>query len=316
MPRLLAFLLVALCAGAVSACGGPYTSSTSVIEPRPTSTLSTTSSASATFTPATIMTEPATVLPVATAAPTLAPLTAGQAATLESQAGPGYGSPARSVGGAYDGFPTPGFLAGTGWGEYEHGPTNLPVVALTFDAGGTGIYAQQLLDILTSHHVQATFFVTGRFVLSNPQIVREMAADHFQIANHTEDHYNLENLTDAQIRAELDQVNQQIQTLTGVNTKPFFRPPYGARDDRVLSVAATDGYRSIYWTADTLDWMASSTPASVLARAVAGMTPGAIFLEHVGAPQSIVALPTILSDLQARHLQPVTVDQLVADGGA
>ncbi len=91
------------------------------------------------------------------------------------------------------------------------------------------------------------------------------------------------------------------------------RMPYGSRDKRVLRVVGQAGYRSIYWTVDSLDWRDGATPQGVAARVLRNVGPGDIVVEHCATTATAGALPTILDGLQARGLAVVTVSDLLRD---
>jgi peptidoglycan/xylan/chitin deacetylase (PgdA/CDA1 family) len=93
--------------------------------------------------------------------------------------------------------------------------------------------------------------------------VRRIHADGDKIGNHTMHHFDLRTLPDEQVCSELNQANQVLTNLTGVTTRPYYRPPYGSRDDRVRGLVAQLGYRTVYWTVNTLDWQPSATPDSI-----------------------------------------------------
>src|ERR1700726_2002366 len=47
-------------------------------------------------------------------------------------------------------------------------------IALTYDDGPNDPHTLRLLEVLTKHSVQATFFLIGRYVQQHPEIVREI----------------------------------------------------------------------------------------------------------------------------------------------
>src|SRR5437660_1523911 len=51
------------------------------------------------------------------------------------------------------------------------------VVALTFDAGADRGYAEDILDTLAESGIPATFGITGRWALANPDLVERVAAE-------------------------------------------------------------------------------------------------------------------------------------------
>jgi peptidoglycan-N-acetylmuramic acid deacetylase len=55
------------------------------------------------------------------------------------------------------------------------------------------------------------------------------------------------------VRDEITRAERAIIQVSGQDPKPRWRAPYGARDEWVLKIAKNLGYRSIYWTLDSLD---------------------------------------------------------------
>ena len=64
------------------------------------------------------------------------------------------------------------------------------IAYLTFDDGPTTIATPTILDILKEEKVKATFFVIGKSVNKNPEIVKRAYNEGHYIANHGYDHNN------------------------------------------------------------------------------------------------------------------------------
>src|SRR6202166_696109 len=71
-------------------------------------------------------------------------------------------------------------------------PETLPLgdheVVLTFDDGPLPRNSNQILEILASQCVKATFFTIGRMALAYPEGVRKLAAAGHSIGTHSQDH--------------------------------------------------------------------------------------------------------------------------------
>jgi len=120
-------------------------------------------------------------------------------------------------------------------------------------------------------------------------------------------------LSDEEIGEQLRVVEQWVMELTGQSTKPYWRPPYGDRDDRERRVVQENGYLTIYWTYAVWDWLIPPTPPEeVLRYAVEGARNGAIVVMHVGAQETADALPWIIEELRARGYRLVTLSELLA----
>src|SRR6185437_4519199 len=66
-----------------------------------------------------------------------------------------------------------------------------PRVALTFDDGPTAGSTDRILDLLGEMNVKAGFFVIGRNVEGEPELLRRIDAEGHLVGNHTYDHSRL-----------------------------------------------------------------------------------------------------------------------------
>ncbi len=194
--------------------------------------------------------------------------------------------------------------------EISRGPRDAKKVALTFDAGSTSEPTRQIIKALEDANVKATFFLTGKWVEENEELAKKIADNGYPIGNHTYSHADLTKTSNNGIAYELSKTEGIIQKTTGVSTKPLFRTPYGARDARVLRVAMNAGYRSIYWTIDSLDWKPAMTADQVKNRVLSGLDNGAIVLMHCGSSQTATILPDLLKRIKDRGYEIVAVPQL------
>ncbi len=158
------------------------------------------------------------------------------------------------------------------------------MVVFTFDAGSSDVSLTKILEALATHQLTGTFFMTGTWAEKFPEGVKQIAAAGHEIYNHTYSHPHLTQLSDAKILEEFSETEQLVKNLTGKTTKPYFRAPYGERNDHILEVASQSGYQSVYWSTDALDWEESTgmTAEKVRTRVLDNLKPGAIFLMHVG----------------------------------
>ncbi len=167
-------------------------------------------------------------------------------------------------------------------GEISRGNPNKKQIIFTFDAGSGNNSLEKILSVTQNHGVTPTFFVTGKFAEKYPESVKQMAASGAEVFNHTYDHPYLTKITDEQIKKEFAKTEQIISELTGKTTKPFFRPPYGDRNKHVFEIAQSEGYQSVYWTLDALDWETDKTADEVKQRIYNKASNGAIILMHIG----------------------------------
>jgi peptidoglycan/xylan/chitin deacetylase (PgdA/CDA1 family) len=167
-----------------------------------------------------------------------------------------------------------------------------------------------ILEALRAAGVRVTFFLTGRWVTENPDLAREIAAEH-EIANHSFSHPDFAELDDAQILDQMQRAEAVIEQVTGRGTKPFWRAPYGSRNARILGVMAAAGWTiHVLWSADALDWQ-EIAPEQVRANVNAAAHNGAIILQHCGSTQTATVIADELRDLRGRGFSIVTISELV-----
>jgi peptidoglycan/xylan/chitin deacetylase (PgdA/CDA1 family) len=135
--------------------------------------------------------------------------------------------------------------------------------ALTFDDGPNGDTTLRLLDILAAADARATFFLIGKYVRRQPDIVRRIHAAGHAIGNHTESHPNLFWTSPKHTRAEIVECQNALEDIIGAAVR-LFRPPYGARRPNVLATARQLGLTPVLWNVKCFDWAASATPDTIL----------------------------------------------------
>ncbi len=186
------------------------------------------------------------------------------------------------------------------------------VVALTFDDGPHPTQTQQVLAVLQTEHIKATFFMVGKMARYHPEAARAVARAGMLIGDHTENHALLPGMTKAQIAHEIQQGQTSIRTVTGLTTH-WFRSPYGAVTSATRQMARRFGMQTVAWDVDANDW--KSPPAKAISSYVLGrVRPGSIVLLHDSGGHSrantIAALPSIIKRLKKQGYRFVTLDQL------
>ena len=199
--------------------------------------------------------------------------------------------------------------------EVARGDPSRPWVSLVFNAGAGFEPAPAILDVLRRKGVRTTFFLMGWWAEKVPDLVLRMAADGHEIASHGHRVFDLTAVSDAEIVADLEQAEATIAAITGRTTRPLWSPSAGYRDGRVRSIAASLGYRPIYWTVDSSDWQREATADGVRGRVLRGAVNGAIVVMHFDSPRSAdtVAgmLPGLIDALRADGYRLVTISELI-----
>jgi peptidoglycan-N-acetylglucosamine deacetylase len=194
-----------------------------------------------------------------------------------------------------------------------HGNRDLPEVALTFDDGPSSRYTPKYLDILKKYKVPATFFLIGRFVEKNPDLVSREAAEGYTIGNHTYSHADGKITDMNKIKWEISKTTSLIENITHKKER-FFRPPFGYENWRFLGEAELMDYKVILWTLDVADWDPTRTSSFMVNKILSTTTNGTIILLHDGGlsrEADIVALPQIIKGLRKKGFKFVTVEEMV-----
>src|SRR5438128_8814165 len=186
-----------------------------------------------------------------------------------------------------------------------------PYIAMTFDDGPNATLTPKLLDILTAHHIKASFFVIGENVAQHPEVVARAAREGHEIGNHSWSHPNFGKMSDDAVRGELRRTEDAIKSAT--ETGPtLMRPPYGSLTVRQKRWIHDEfGYQIILWDVDPLDWKRPG-PAVVCNRILKETRPGSIVLSHDIHPGTIEAMPATLEQLETKGFKFVTVSELIA----
>lgn len=184
-------------------------------------------------------------------------------------------------------------------------------LAMTFDDGPHPQHTPRLLDMLKQRGIKATFFLVGQNAAQYPEILKRMAAEGHELANHSYTHPILNPLGEGGIRDQLEKTHQAVLGATGITMK-LLRPPYGALTETMRRwTYQTFGYRTILWDVDPLDWKvrdAGRVQSEILGHA----RSGSIVLAHDIHRSTVDAMPETLDALAAKGFKFVTVSELIA----
>ena len=181
------------------------------------------------------------------------------------------------------------------------------VVALTFDDGPNPNTTPVALELLKKYNAKATFFMVGRSVAGNEDIIKQVVAEGHQIGNHSWSHPLLTKVTLEQAKSQINDTTEVLKKASGQDVH-IMRPPYGGINS-AIQAAVSQSF--ILWDVDTLDWKNRNT-ASIM-KEVQKTQPGSIILMHDIHQTSIDALPTVLQYLTEQGFELVTVEELMGD---
>lgn len=215
------------------------------------------------------------------------------------------------------------------------------LLAFTFDGGSDDAHTREILQILRQEKLHCTLFLTGKFILRHPDLVKQMIADGHEIANHTYSHPHLTTFADNHrqdtrpgitrrfVQRQLLRTDSIFFRLTGRHLKPYWRAPYGEYNKAILRWAGEVGYVHIRWSNgfDTYDWVTDEssrlyrTPDAIFRqfqaadrRRSAGLN-GVIVLMHLGSHRSrnhvFEVLPKLIEMLKKKGYQIGSISELL-----
>ncbi|MDU4339291.1 MAG: polysaccharide deacetylase family protein, partial [Streptococcus mitis] len=183
---------------------------------------------------------------------------------------------------------------------------NRKVVALTFDDGPNPATTNQALDTLSKYGIKATFFVLGKNVSGNEEILKRMKADGHVIGNHSWSHPVLSKLSLDEAKKQITDTEDALTKVLGSSSK-LMRPPYGAITDDIRNSLDLS---FIMWDVDSLDWK-SKNEASILTEIQREVKNGSIILMHDIHAESVNALPKVIDYLKGQGYDFVTIPDLL-----
>jgi peptidoglycan-N-acetylglucosamine deacetylase len=171
-------------------------------------------------------------------------------------------------------------------------------IALTIDDGPDPVYTPQVLQVLSTYNVVATFSMIGLHVAAYPQLAREVAEAGHKICNHTWTHSDLVGMRRPAVQDELTRASHAIHAATGVHPG-LFRAPYGAWSPAVIKQCERLQMIPLDWSVDPRDW-AMPGVRRIVRNIMKNTQPGSIILEHDGGgnrSETVAALRIVLPRL-------------------
>lgn len=188
------------------------------------------------------------------------------------------------------------------------GNTNQNALALMVNVDWGAEILPAMLGVFKDKSVKATFFISGKFAKNNPQLVSAVYEDGHEIGNHGYSHPHPDNLSIAENEKEIVSTEEAFNNLN-VKWSKLFAPPYGEHKEHVVKAAENQGYKTIMWTLDTIDWKEPS-PQTIINKLVQKADNGSLILMH---PKkcTLDALPKVIDSLKAKDFTFVTVSEII-----
>ena len=179
------------------------------------------------------------------------------------------------------------------------------LVALTYD-DGPAESTSKLLDVLEKYGAKATFFVVGEQADYYRETLKREADLGMEIGSHTWDHPWLNQLSEEEIREEMDKNDKLVSEITGLPAMKLMRPTGGGISENMLN---TIDKPMIQWDVDTLDWD-HKDPDQTYQRLIDLVQDGSIVLMHDLFSPSADAADRYISALIDMGYKCVTVSEL------
>jgi peptidoglycan/xylan/chitin deacetylase (PgdA/CDA1 family) len=191
-------------------------------------------------------------------------------------------------------------------------PLNDKEVVLTFDDGPLLPYSDQILDVLASQCVKATYFLVGEMARAFPDTVRRIYEEGHTIGTHSDHHpTRFSQLPVEKMRHEIDWGISDVSAALGdpKYLTPFFRIPGLARSDVVERELAARGLTVFSSDTDADDWHHRISGKQIIALAMRRLEARGkgILLLHDIHPTTVAALPGLLKALKDKGFRIVQV---------
>lgn len=202
--------------------------------------------------------------------------------------------------------------------------SKMNVVALTLDDGPKITYTEKMLSLLNRHSIKATFFLVGKEIEKEPDILAKISHFGHEIGNHSYYHDKLYMKSFDDTVDELERTSTLITSLTGQRCK-WFRPPGGRWTNTIKKACEKTNLTPVFWHINAKDYAINTNTVtipdrslgrhinhstSITHRILANVRSGDILLFHNGSDEAIQSLPNIISELKERGFLFVTLSEL------
>lgn len=131
---------------------------------------------------------------------------------------------------------------------------NSKIAYLTFDDGPSKVITPKILDILDKYDIKATFFVVGKMVDVNPDILKRIYNEGHSIGNHSYSHkYSYVYRSIDNFFQEIELTENALKNVLGDNFETsLIRLPGGSHSEykkKFVNAAVEKGYKVYDWNA-------------------------------------------------------------------
>lgn len=150
-------------------------------------------------------------------------------------------------------------------------------LALTFDDGPDPEFTPQLLDLLSTYQVKATFFVLGAKAKKYPDLILRIHQEGHLVGIHNYVHWTNAFMTPKKVRKHLDDSVEAIEKTIGV--KPiYYRPPWGIVN--VFDLFLVKRFRLVLWSLMVSDWRSKGGTERIKTKLLAKLHSNNVIVLH------------------------------------
>ncbi len=197
------------------------------------------------------------------------------------------------------------------------GPTDRPVVALTFDDGPNEPYTALLADVLARHDVRATFFEPGACAARFPDTTRRLVAEGHTVGNHSFHHDIRLLVRRTDLADEIARTQEVLTPLVG-GVPRLYRPPWLFRHPALFAELRSQGLTAVGGEFCHPLEVFQPDPQVLVDGILGRARPGLIIVCHDGynatgarRDATIEAVDRVIPELKHRGFGFVTVDSLL-----
>lgn len=193
---------------------------------------------------------------------------------------------------------------------YCAGNTSEKIITLTFDDGPNSQYTSQVLELLAQYKAPATFFVIGKNIQGNENILKRIDEEGHIIGNHSYTHsYWLDFKSVRGFKKELNQTTEIVFQLLGKKMR-LFRPPYGVITPSIVEASKLLNFFIIGWNIRSFDTTKDSVQI-ITQRIEKKIKPGAIVLLHDANDKIVQVLEHVLIFAKQNNYKIISLEQLL-----
>ena len=182
-------------------------------------------------------------------------------------------------------------------------------IAFTMNCAWNADDIDSILETLKNNNVNITFFMVGDWIDKYPEAVKKIYEAGHEIGSHSNTHPHVNNLSAEKNLEEIQLSVNKIEKITGQKTK-IYRAPYGEYNNTVIQTAQENGYYTIQWNLDTLDYK-NLTGEEMWNRIKDKLEKGSIILSHNGTKHTADSLDMLIKNIKNSGFEITTVSNLI-----